>query len=194
LDLEKTIDVAKLKKALTLEITKEISAYFRELRRQNNYPISETTFNLQVKATISKVIDLLPLQIQQGVTESVLLTYDKPTSDIAKDLSAKIEQSVRKTEILLSETLTKKVREKNNEVFLKAEEKGDKYLFSHVVDSKNAPFCADYGNELKTREEWENIKSDIFIEGGHFGCRGIMVLVKEDEIDEVLEEVEVLYD
>lgn len=189
LEVSGNIDIAKVKKELVKEVTSQIASFLKQVKKEYGVSFSETAFNNEIKATIEKIMDFVPLQIQQVVTESVLLSYTQSTSQVAKDLSGKIEQSVRKAEILLNEALTRKVREKNSEIMQKAEEKGDKYLFSHVKDSKNAPFCRDYGNQIKSREEWENIKSDIFIEGGHFGCRGIMVLVKEDEIDKVEAEV-----
>lgn len=187
------VQIDKLKKAVTSTITNRIEGDLRQIEKVYGIKIERSVFFADLKKKIDLALKLLQSDIESKVLKTTLTTEATTNKAETKtNLLNSLSSTISSNASILTEAMTIAVRKKNDEAFKKAEEKGDMYLFSHVKDSKNSPFCRDHGNEIRTREDWVNIKSDIFVNGGHYACRGIMVLVKEDEIDEVKKEVEAL--
>jgi hypothetical protein len=165
----------------------EIEAYFRS----SMLPmlISEKTkFYNEIKVITNTFMNFIPVDIRRDVLEAVGSTLDgKKVDEAAQQLSKKINLSIGKSISYINETVVRRVREKNYELFSKVSNKDTKWQFVHVKDSKNSPFCKKHGNEIKTEKEWKTLKSDIFIEGGHYGCRGVMAIVDPDDGDDYTE-------
>lgn len=167
--------------ALNNKMIVEIEKYFKN--SMISIPRDEKTkFYNEIKSVTSTFMNFIPVEVRKSVLEAVGNTLDsKKVEEAAKDLSRKINTSIGKSITFINETIVRRVREKNYEVFKKVSNKDTKWKFVHVKDSKNAPFCRDHGNEVKTEAEWLKLKSDIFVEGGHFGCRGVMAVVDDEE-------------
>lgn len=166
----------------------EVEKYFRS----SMIPmlISEKTkFYNEIKVLTNTFMNFIPTDIRRDVLQAVGSTLDgKTVEDSARQLSSKINLSVAKSINYINETVVRRVREKNYELFSKVSNKDTKWQFVHVKDSKNSPFCKKYGNAIKTEKEWKALKSDIFIEGGHYGCRGVMAIVDPDDGDDYIKE------
>lgn len=166
----------------------EVEKYFRS----SMIPmlISEKTkFYNEIKVLTNTFMNFIPTDIRRDVLQAVGSTLDgKTVEDSARQLSSKINLSVAKSINYINETVVRRVREKNYELFSKVSNKDTKWQFVHVKDSKNSPFCKKYGNAIKTEKEWKALKSDIFIEGGHYGCRGVMAIVDPDDGDDYINE------
>jgi hypothetical protein len=166
----------------------EVEKYFRS----SMIPmlISEKTkFYNEIKVLTNTFMNFIPTDIRRDVLQAVGSTLDgKTVEDSARQLSSKINLSVAKSINYINETVVRRVREKNYELFSKVSNKDTKWQFVHVKDSKNSPFCKKYGNAIKTEKEWKALKSDIFIEGGHYGCRGVMAIVDLDDGDDYTNE------
>lgn len=176
-------------KSLKNQILRVLNTELNSLFKEYDVTAAKDKFLKEIEASINLKLNGIPATITNNVIDSVLLTFDNSDiKEIANNLKNAIGGSLKQSLNVLSEALSLKVREKNNEIMLKAEEDGDQYQFSHVIDSKNSAFCALHGNEVRTRKDWINIKSDIFISGGHFGCRGVMVLIPADEVEAVKKE------
>jgi len=146
-------------------------------------------FYLEIKNNIKTFMNFIPNNIRQDVLSSVASTLtDTKVKDAAKSLSGKIGKSVKQSMLIINETIAQRVREKNYTTLKKISTKKTKWKFVHVKDSKNSPFCKKHGNAVHTEEEWIDIKSDIFIEGGHIGCRGIMVIDYSEEDDTIADD------
>lgn len=167
-----------------------ITLAVRDLMKNYDVDVAMGDFLKEIQATINLNMEGIPNNIRQDVINTVLDSFgDDNINELADRLKTSIGGTISKAKILMSEALTRKVREKNFSIMEKAEQEGDMWLFSHVIDSKNAPFCSDYGNQIKSKKDWINLKSNFFTQGGHFGCRGVPVLVKKEDIDDVKKEV-----
>lgn len=190
-NFEKVVNILKeYNKTMLNNLLKKITLEIRSLMGEYSVKLNIDNFLKQIQATINLNMQGIPEQIRKDVIESVILSYDDNNiEEIAEKLRSTIGGSIKQSMNVMSEALARKVREQNFKVMKKAKDTGDMWLFSHPIDSKNDPFCRQHGNEIRSEEDWIKLKPTFFIEGGHFGCRGIPVLVKKEDIESVKKEV-----
>lgn len=147
----------------------------------------------RIQKSIDLIIKGISNELHQSLLESVLLTYDEnKIKETAEKLKSKVTSTFKSSFSLISEVVIREIRSNNENVMSKAEEEGDMYIFSHVIDSHTSDICLRLGNQIMSKEDWIKTKSDIFTIGGHHGCRGVMALIKEDDIKKIKEDVSTL--
>jgi len=174
--------ILELQKIMNASLKREFGAAITEFEELYNVSIGRAKFYKEIGSLVDATTSQIPNAIFNDVLNAAMLTLtDAGDTAIVADLAAKISNSIRKSRVLLQETLAIANRNFRNETFKRIEKEGDLYLYAGPSDSKNVPPCTGWVGKTKTRKEWESLKADIFTNGGHFGCRHTLVLIPADE-------------
>jgi len=174
-------------------ISKLMPIYMNELNKEVKRLIEDSLLTLSYKTgvklssllnyadikTLNKVyIGGLDNKINEAIKQTIgAYIFEDDTNKVYQALANTINKNIKQTQILMQEALVTYTRKLNDLAYEKIERAFDRkgcevlYQYTGVRDSRNSPFCAQHIGQIHTREEWVKIKSDIFINGGHFGCR-----------------------
>lgn len=147
--------------------------------------IGNVVFYRDIKTLNNVYIGDLDNTIKTSVKQNIgSYMFEDDMKKVIKSISGVIGKSIARTNQLMREALITYARKVADIAYNKVEASLAKaqqvvvYIYQGVRDNKNSEFCAEHIGQKHTREEWLKIKSDIFINGGHFGCRHSLEISK----------------
>lgn len=169
-------------KQIVRDITKMLNSELDSLASYLNIEIPRINFIKEIQNNILNFSNQIPNNVRQEFLNYVSMTIIEPTTvEMLSDISNLIGKSLKQTDIIMRESLTVINRDFINKQYKKYETKETLYQFIGANDSKMSKDCAYHINMVKTRNQWESIKGDIFINGFHFQCRHSLVQVDIDD-------------
>jgi len=163
------------------ELVNTLNVSFDILDKQVGITTGRLEFLKEVKSTFRLLTKDIPADIHRVLINQVAINLVKDTkADTIRKLASSINKSMRQTEILLKETIVILSREHIHKIYKKLPKK-TLYSFVGVLDSRTSAICKDFLSQpAMTMQQWQTLKSDIFINGGHMNCRHLTVLAEND--------------
>ncbi len=175
---------------LMLKLNKDILKIMEEhLNKLESYgaDVSTSIFYGDIRKLneiyLGNINDELALKLQQTYGTYLFEGDNKLVLDALANVIGKSVGEVKRAMREVNVTYARKV---TDNAFKQIEQEFGKenirYRYTGVLDSKNTPFCRSHVGKVHTRAEWEKIKFDIFVRGGHFGCRHSLELMPPKKV------------
>ena len=169
------------------KIIRTMEAHFRAIEAKTGISVGRVAFYADYKTINQVFINNLDQQTIDAINQNMAATLFDTKQVNFNTVAASIGKSVNKTIGLFEEAINTTTRHITNNTYKKIEkslEKEAKVYYKYIgpFDAKISAICNSFYNKVLTRKEWEKLKHDIFVKGGHFKCRHSLEIAKLKEI------------